>query len=155
VWEVNVKGVYLATRALLPLLLKSENGSKTILNLSSIGAHVITPTASGYQMGKLAILRFGEFLNAEYAKEGIISFGVHPGGVMTELAMALPKEMHQLLTDTPALAGDTMVWLTSERREWLRGRYVSCTWDMDQLLAKRKQIEDGDLLKVRLDVGLE
>jgi NAD(P)-dependent dehydrogenase (short-subunit alcohol dehydrogenase family) len=155
VWEVNVKGVYLATRALLPLMLKSEDGLKTIVNLSSIGAHVITPSASGYQMGKLAILRFGEVLNEEYGEQGIIAFGIHPGGVLTELAKALPKEMHSMLKDSPELAGDTMVWLTAERREWLRGRYVSCTWDMEQLLGKRKQIEEGDLLKVRMDVGLE
>ena len=46
VWEINMLGVYLVTRALLPLLLKG--GMKTILNTSSIGAHLITPGASGY-----------------------------------------------------------------------------------------------------------
>ena len=35
-WEVNVKGVYLVTRAFWPLLLKSS--LKIILNLSSVGA---------------------------------------------------------------------------------------------------------------------
>lgn len=43
--ESNVKGVYLCTRALLPLLLKGE--LKTVLNTSSIGANNITPGASG------------------------------------------------------------------------------------------------------------
>ncbi|OAG00195.1 NAD-P-binding protein [Paraphaeosphaeria sporulosa] len=154
VWEVNIKGVYLITRALLPLLLKSKDSLRTILNVSSIGANIIMPGASGYQAGKLALLRFGEFLNADYADQGILAFGIHPGGIATELAKGMPEAMHSMLTDTEELAGDSIVWLTAERREWIKGRYVSCNWDMKEFLAKRAAIEDGDLLKVRLDVGL-
>lgn len=40
-WEVNVKGVFLVTKALLQLLLKSKE--KTVVNLSSIGAHQLSP----------------------------------------------------------------------------------------------------------------
>ena len=154
VWEVNIKGPYLVTRAFLPLLLKTDGGYKTILNVSSVGANLISPGASGYQSGKLALLRFGEFLNTDYADEGVISFGIHPGGIPTELAKCMPESMHHVLGDTAELAGDGIVWLTAERREWLRGRYVSCNWDMQEFLDKRAAIENGDLLKVRLDVGL-
>lgn len=104
-------------------------------------------------MGKLAILRFGEFLNTDYAEQGLISFGIHPGGVPTELAKGMPEFMHSALIDQPRLAGDSIVWLTAERREWLKGRYISATWDMKELLDKRPQIEKEDLLKVRMDVG--
>lgn len=45
VYEVNVKGVFLVTRAFLPLMLK--DGMKTILNVSSIGANFVMPGASG------------------------------------------------------------------------------------------------------------
>ena len=51
VWEINMKGVFLVTRAFLPLLLKG--GMKTILNTSSIGAHTITPGGSGYGRTRL------------------------------------------------------------------------------------------------------
>ena len=46
VYEVNVRGVYLVTRAFLPLMLK--DGMKTILNMSSVGANLNTPGASAY-----------------------------------------------------------------------------------------------------------
>ena len=36
-WDVNIRGVYEVTRALLPLVLKSEG--KTILSIGSNGAH--------------------------------------------------------------------------------------------------------------------
>lgn len=108
---------------------------------------------SAYQSGKLAILRFGEFVMTEYGDQGILCFGIHPGGVMTDLSYrTLPKEFHKLLQDTPQLAGDSIVWLTGKRREWLAGRYVSTTWDMEELEGKKGEIEEGDLLKVRMAV---
>ncbi|KAK5169085.1 uncharacterized protein LTR77_006394 [Saxophila tyrrhenica] len=155
VYEINVKGVYLCARAFIPLLLKSKDGLKTVLNTSSVGAHVVMPGASGYQTGKLAVVRFGEFLMAEYGEQGLLSYAIHPGGVATELALGMPKDYHALLGDKPELAGDAMVWLTGERREWLGGRFVDVTWDMEEFLGKKGRVVEGGLLKVRLDVGLE
>jgi len=153
VWEVNIKGPYLVARATIPLLKKKSQGLKTILNVSSVGAHFLLTGASGYQMGKLALIRFSEFINAEYENDGLLSYAVHPGGVATELAKGMPEYMHSVLSDQPALAGDSFVWLTAERREWLAGRYVAATWDMNELLDKRENIEKNDLLRIRLDVG--
>ncbi|TLD35480.1 oxidoreductase-like protein [Venturia nashicola] len=146
----NIKGTYLVTRAFLPLLLASP--TKTILNISSVGAHRIAPGASAYQTAKLAICRFTEFLVVEYGKEGLNALAVHPGGVKTELAHGMPDWMHAVLIDEPELSADSMVWLASERREWLSGRYVSCTWDVDELQGKKEKILEGNLLKVRMAV---
>lgn len=154
-WQVNTFGAYLVVRATIPLLLKKSDGLKTILNVSSIGAHVIMGGASAYQAGKMALIRFSEFINAEYGEQGLLSFAVHPGGVMTELASGMPKESHGLLKDQPALAADTFVWLTAERRDWLAGRYISSTWDMKEFADMKEKIVSGDLLKVRLDVGTD
>lgn len=55
-----------------------------------------------------------------------------------------------MLVDKPELAGDTLAFLTAERRDWLSGRYISVNWDMGELLAKAEEIVRGDLLKVRL-----
>lgn len=89
----------------------------------------------------------------EHGKEGLIAFSVHPGGVPTELANGMPEYMVKILTDTPELAADTFVALTAERKEWLGGRYVSVNWDLEELEAKKEEILQGDLLKVRLAVG--
>lgn len=155
VWEVNIKGPYLVARATIPLLLKKNKGLKTILNVSSLGAHFLAPGGSGYMMTKLALVRFGEFLNAEHRDEGLLSYAIHPGGVDTELAQAMPKNMHGMLTDQPGLAGDAFTWLTAERRDWLAGRWIAATWDMEQLLGKKDKVVKNDLLKIRMDVGLE
>jgi NAD(P)-dependent dehydrogenase (short-subunit alcohol dehydrogenase family) len=151
-WEVNVKGTYLVTRALWPLLLKSD--MKIIINIASIGAVLTVPHNSSYGSGKLAVLRFTEFINQDHGegKDGMVAIAVHPGGVKTELALGMPEYMHEHLVDTPELAGDTLVWMGSERREWLGGRYVSATWDLEEVCGREEEIVTNDLLKVRLAV---
>ena len=76
---------------------------------------------------------------------------------MTELASNMPEELHGILGDEPELAGETFVWLTGGgkgkgEREWLRGRYVSVNWDMEEFIGMREKVVRGDLLKVRVVV---
>lgn len=147
-WEVNIKGTYLATRYFVPLLLKSP--TKTIINISSGGAHVMFPGASGYQTTKFALCRLTEFIDREYYQQGLIAISVHPGGIKTELAMNMPPERQSVLTDTLELAADTLVWLSRERRDWLSGRFVSVSWDMEKLEQKKQDVLEGNLLKFRV-----
>lgn len=77
------------SRSFLPLLLKGSG--KTVLNITSAGADNVFPGASGYQMTKLALLRFSEFINAEYGEQGVVSFSLHPGGVITDVARNMPQ----------------------------------------------------------------
>ena len=64
------------------------------------------------------VIRFNNFLVAEYGEQGLLAYAAHPGGVLTELAGNMPEYMHGRLQDTPELAGDTFVFLTREKREW-------------------------------------
>lgn len=150
-FEVNVKSIYLVTRAFLPLLSKSS--LKVVVNLSSIAGVKIAPQGSAYGMTKLAVMRFTEYIAEDHKNDGVLAFAVHPGGVATELAHNLPEGMHDYLIDTPELSGDTLVWLGAERREWLSGRYLTATWDMEELSARKDEIVKGDLLKDRLAIN--
>ncbi|CBX94185.1 similar to oxidoreductase [Plenodomus lingam JN3] len=152
-WEVNVKGVYLVTRSFWPLLLKST--LRIIINVTSMGALMTPAHGTAYGGAKLAGMHFTEHVNKDHGagKDSMLVIAVHPGAVKTELALGLPEDYHEILNDEPALAGDTMVWLTRGRREWLGGRYISANWDMEQLSGKREEIEKGELLKLRLAVN--
>jgi NAD(P)-dependent dehydrogenase (short-subunit alcohol dehydrogenase family) len=154
-WQVNTFGAYLIVRATVPLLLKKNDGLKTILNVSSIGAHHVMSGLSAYQITKLVLIRLSQFINTEYNDQGLISLAAHPGGVETELSSGLPTAAKHVLIDQPALAADTFVWLTAERRDWLASRYISCTWDMEELVGMKDKIVERDLLKIRLDVGTD
>ena len=101
---------------------------------------------------KHAVNRFTEILVAEYANQGLLAYVIHPGGVATDLGKQLPTPLQATLTSTPTLAGDTLVWLTKERRVWLAGRYLSSTWNMEEIEGRKEEIINGDKLKMRLVV---
>lgn len=82
-WTVNLRGTYLVTRAFLPLVLKG--GDKQIVNVCSVGAHLVLPGLSAYQPSKLAQLRFTEFVCAEYGEQGVVAFCIHPGNIPTDI----------------------------------------------------------------------
>lgn len=156
-WEVNVKGTYLVARFCLPYLIESANtyaakdgsGGHLIL-LSSIGAQLLMEGASDYQASKHAINRLCEFINLDHGAEGVKCFAIHPGGVDTTLARNMPEELHPHLIDEPELAAGFIVWLCSGKVDWASGRYLSCTWDVNELLQMKEQILQDDLLVNRL-----
>lgn len=57
------------------------------------------------------------------------------------------------LTDDVGLCGAFCVWLVCEKRIWLNGRLVSANWDVEELLEKRRQIENEELLKIGFRMG--
>ncbi|KAH9907075.1 oxidoreductase-like protein [Xylariomycetidae sp. FL2044] len=151
--EVNLRGVFLMSKHFIPLLLASQQGPRTMINLSSVAAHNLRPMASAYGVSKLAVLKLSEFLMVEGASKGFLTYSIHPGAILTELAeKGMPADTLAGLTDSADLAGDTIAWLSSEHRDWLAGRYLSATWDMKELLDRKAEIVNGDKLKVRLVV---
>lgn len=102
----------------------------------------------------MAVLRFTQFIDSEYSSQGVTAIAIHPGNILTEMATSgeIPDELMHVFTETPELPADTVVWLTAAKRDWLAGRYVNVTWDMEQLEEKKDAIVKGDKLKVKLDV---
>lgn len=147
-WEVNVRGLMNMARIFLPSILSSE--SKTMLNLASSGALSARPAGASYRSSKLAIMRWTESLQLEYGGEGLLTYCVNPGSIRTQLSASIGEQARAGLRDQPSMAGDTIVWLAAERREWLGGRYVSCPWDMEELIAMEEEIVKDDKLKLRM-----
>jgi NAD(P)-dependent dehydrogenase (short-subunit alcohol dehydrogenase family) len=156
-WEVNVQGTYHVIRFTLPYLIASAkrqsakglSGGHLIL-LSSIGAQLLMPGASDYQTAKHAINRLCEFVQTDHDEDGIKCFAIHPGGVATELGRNMPQAMHAYLVDKPELAACFAVWLCSGNADWAKGRYLSATWDVEELTALKDEILRDDLLVNRL-----
>ncbi|BGP19961.1 hypothetical protein JCM10213_006737 [Rhodosporidiobolus nylandii] len=154
-YAINNFGTYLATRAFLRAahakgLVNDPSKKLTVINTSSIGSVGTRPGFSSYQPGKTQINRFTEFLHFE--EPAVRTFAIHPGGVMTKLARdAMPANTHHMLQDTPELAAGFSLWLaTQEKADFLRGKYVSANWDVDELVAKKDEILEKDLLWTRV-----
>lgn len=94
--EVNIKGPYLMLKNFLNLMVQTSKDHGVVtnaINITSIGAVVVTPTASGYCISKTAVQRLCEFVDVEYGDKGVNCVGVHPGGVDTELTKVGPPSL--------------------------------------------------------------
>ncbi|KAG9496456.1 hypothetical protein J7337_013044 [Fusarium musae] len=154
-WEVNIRGLFNMARAFLPMQLSgySKFGSSCVMiNVSSSGALSVRPGSGSYRSSKLAMLRWTESLQVEYGEQGLLALCVNPGAIKTKITEGAPEAVRNALPHRPDIAGDTIAWLASERRDWLGGRYVSCPWDMEELLAKKDDIVKEDKLKLRMVV---
>jgi NAD(P)-dependent dehydrogenase (short-subunit alcohol dehydrogenase family) len=154
-FDVNLKGLYYACHTFIPLLLKSPDGLKTIINVASVGAIVLTPGGNSYQLSKAAVLRLSEFIAVEYKDQGLICTAIHPGNVLTDiLGPNGPRpEIAHVFTETVELAGDSIVWMAGgqgERKAWISGRYLTVCWDLPELDAIKTRIVEKDLLKPKL-----
>jgi NAD(P)-dependent dehydrogenase (short-subunit alcohol dehydrogenase family) len=95
VYGVNVYGVYLVTRHLLPLLLETPKGLKTVIGISSMSSRFASPSIA-MGMSKLVMNRFMEFLAASYGAEGLMSCVLHSGGVKPRMTTDKDKVPEQL-----------------------------------------------------------
>ncbi|KZM19525.1 uncharacterized protein EKO05_0003047 [Ascochyta rabiei] len=155
VFDVNVQGTYLVAHHFIPLLRESD-GAKTFIAVNSFATLITSGhiANTGYCVSKLAQARLMEYIAEQYGKEGVLSIAVHPGAVLTEMAeQTAPQSVMPYLTDDAGLCGAFCVWLSREKKMWLNGRLISATWDIDELLEKKLQIEEEDLLKVGFRVG--
>ena len=57
------------------------------------------------------------------------------------------------LTDDVGLCGAFCVWLSQKKRTWLNGRLLCAKWDVEELEARKGEVEEGDLLKFGLRIG--
>ncbi len=103
VMDVNAKGVFLGTRAVIPAMRQAGGGA--IVNISSIsgmvGQEAIQPV---YNASKGAVRLLTKSTAIQYAKEGIRCNSVHPGTVATDMnaeRRADPVLFQQSLDRTP------------------------------------------------------
>jgi cyclopentanol dehydrogenase len=103
VMDINAKGVFLGTRAVIPAMRQAGGGS--IVNISSQLGLVGTDNSSPqYQASKGAVRLLTKATAIQYAREGIRANSVHPGPIvtaMTERRRADPEASRKMLSRIP------------------------------------------------------
>jgi NAD(P)-dependent dehydrogenase (short-subunit alcohol dehydrogenase family) len=104
---------------------------------------------SAYSVSKLAVSHLQQFVAAEYPRVTAVS--LHPGIVQTDMTA---EAFRPFATDPPKLVGGVAVWLTTDAARFLTGRYVDAHWSVDELVARRDEIEGQGKLLTGLNVKL-
>ena len=82
--NVNLNGIFYLTRLIVPLMKENESTCH-IINVSSIAGIMGNPTISGYNASKFGVRGFSEALFKELRYDGIKVTCVFPGSIDTEL----------------------------------------------------------------------
>ena len=145
VQQVNVLGVHLSTRSVIPLML--ERGGGRIVITGSGAAYLPGTQSTAYATSKAAVCRYGETLANELAGR-IPVFHFSPGLVRTEMTNRFGDD---LPWTPPELAPQLVRVLASGRADALAGRYIHAEHDdIEDLIARAGEIAEDDLNAIRL-----
>jgi 3-oxoacyl-[acyl-carrier protein] reductase len=158
VFEVNVLGTFLCTRAVLPAMI--SRGSGRIVNVASNAAFYPVfddddrALGAAYMASKAAVIRFTEALAGETLAAGMAAFAISPGTVKTDMtATAFADDWDDAdLWASPELTADLVELIASGALDVLSGRYLHARYD-DPLLLVEQAAEiiaaDTHVLRVR------
>lgn len=90
--NVNVKGVFLGLRHVLPVLIKQKSGA--VVNTASIAGLVGTPGMGAYVASKHAVIGLTKAASGEVARAGVRVNAVCPGPIDTRMIHALEGQMN-------------------------------------------------------------
>jgi NAD(P)-dependent dehydrogenase (short-subunit alcohol dehydrogenase family) len=143
--EVNVLGVHLCCRAVIPGML--ARGSGRIVITGSGAAYLPDTSSTAYPASKAAVCRYGETL-ANELRGRIPVFFFSPGLVKTDMTGRFGDD---LPWTPPELAPQLVRVLASGRADALAGRYIHAEHDdIEDLISRAKEIEEQDLNAIRL-----
>ncbi len=97
VFEVNINGSFLTSRAVLPYMREQKYGR--ILNLASIAGKDGNAGMVAYSASKAAVIGMTKVMGKEYAEEGITVNAIAPAVIRTAMVNALSDEMVKYMTD--------------------------------------------------------
>jgi 3-oxoacyl-[acyl-carrier protein] reductase len=146
VFEVNVLGVYLCCRAVLPGML--ERGRGRIVITGSGAAYLPGSREISYAASKAAVYRLGEILADSLEHTPVRVFVISPGLVQTAMTSGLGDDAPWT---PPELAPRLVRVLASGRADRLAGRYLHAEHDdIEDLIRRADEVVDNDLNSIRL-----
>src|SRR6266513_2208211 len=146
VLEVNVLGVHLCCRAVIPGML--EQGKGRIVITGSGAAYLPGSSSTPYPSSKAAVCRYGETLSNELGGR-IPVFFFSPGLVKTD--MTGDNFADDAPCTPPELAPQLVRVLASGRADAVAGRYIHAEHDdIEDLIRRADEIKERDLNAIRL-----
>jgi 3-oxoacyl-[acyl-carrier protein] reductase len=135
VWDsvigVNLKGVFLVTRAVVPHMIKGGGG--VILSAASVVGLLGNFGQTNYVASKAGIIGMTRTWARELGKYKIRVNAVAPGFIATDMLKAMPEKVFEAMmartplgrVGTPEEVANTYFWLASNQASFIHGAVIS------------------------------
>jgi len=128
--NVNLKGVYNCTKAVVDIML--EQGSGCILNASSIVGIYGNFGQTNYAATKFAVIGMVKTWARELGRKGIRCNAVCPGFIETPILKSMPEKVVKMMEDKvpmgrlgrPEEIANTYAWLASDEASYVNGAVI-------------------------------
>ncbi len=130
VLDINLKGVFHCTKAVLPTMTKQRSGK--IVNIASIVGVMGNAGQANYVASKAAVIGLTKTTAREYASRGITVNAVAPGFIETAMTAALSQDVRQRLMEQiplgrlgmPQDVANAVLFLVSEQAGYMTGQVL-------------------------------
>ncbi len=131
VMSVNLKGVFLCSRAVVPHMIRK--GAGVILNASSVVGLYGNFGQTNYAASKAGVIAFAKTWSRELGKYNIRVNAVAPGFIATEMVHKMPEKIVQSMVShtpigrmgKPEDIAEAYVWLASDAASFITGTVLS------------------------------
>jgi 3-oxoacyl-[acyl-carrier protein] reductase len=128
--DVNLKGVYNCTKAVVDIMLEQHSGC--ILNASSIVGLYGNFGQTNYAASKFAVIGMMKTWARELGKKGIRANAICPGFIETPILKSMPQKVVQMMQDKvplgrlgrPEEIANTYAWLASDEASYINGAVI-------------------------------
>lgn len=130
VMEVNLKGVFLCTKAVSRSMMKKRYGK--IINITSVVGITGNAGQGNYSASKAGVIGFTKSMAKELASRGIRVNAVAPGFIETDMTDVLKEELKEEMLKMiplstmgkPSDIANLVVFLASEKSDYITGQII-------------------------------
>ena len=128
--DVNLKGVYNCTKAVVDIMLEQNSG--VILNASSIVGLYGNFGQTNYAASKFAVIGMMKTWARELGRKGIRANAICPGFIETPILKSMPHKIIEMMEDKvpmgrlgrPEEIANTYAWLASDEASYINGAVI-------------------------------
>lgn len=129
--NINLKGVYLVTKAVSKLMMKQRSGR--IINMSSVVGVTGNAGQANYSASKAGVIGFTKTCAKELASRGILVNAIAPGFIHTDMTDVLPDKVKEATLAAiplhrmaePKEVASVAVFLASEYASYITGQVLN------------------------------
>jgi NADP-dependent 3-hydroxy acid dehydrogenase YdfG len=115
VLETNLRGSFVVTKAVLPLMMKRKRGH--IINLSSIASKTVFTGSAAYSASKAGLIAMANVLRAEVRKFNIKVTNILPGAIDTPMWTPAARQKYSSRMMTPREIADIVVQIANQPKK--------------------------------------